>query len=126
MLYGTGRWAHFNVKLHFYEFGTLYTDKKFYTEVYCVHIYIIAHNNFVLPYRRMDAEFVEDVTFPDGSHVQPGTKFVKRWLLMNTGTHAWSANTKVKYNLFRMIPAYFCILYKQKEKTESSVHLYLS
>ncbi len=46
-------------------------------------------------YRRMDAEFVEDVTFPDGSHVQPGTKFVKRWLLMNTGTHAWSASTKV-------------------------------
>ncbi len=43
----------------------------------------------------MDAEFVEDVTFPDGSHVQPGTKFVKRWLLMNTGTHAWSASTKV-------------------------------
>ena len=45
--------------------------------------------------RRMDAEFVEDVTFPDGSHIQPSTKFVKRWQLRNIGTHAWTTNTKV-------------------------------
>ena len=45
--------------------------------------------------RRMDAKFVRDDTVPDGTHVQPGTKLVKRWVMKNTGTHAWSSNTKV-------------------------------
>ena len=45
--------------------------------------------------RRMDAEFIRDDTVPDGTHLQPGTRFVKRWLMKNTGNQGWSAATKV-------------------------------
>lgn len=36
-----------------------------------------------------DAEFVEDVTVPDGSPVVPGEPVVKTWLVRNTGTCGW-------------------------------------
>lgn len=44
---------------------------------------------------RMDAELIRDETIPDGTHVQPGTKLVKRWLIKNTGTSPWASGTKL-------------------------------
>ena len=46
----------------------------------------------------MSGEFLGDETIPDGTHVQPGTKLTKAWLLKNTGTHPWDSNTKVCKN----------------------------
>ena len=43
----------------------------------------------------MGAEFLRDETIPDGTHVQPGTRLTKRWILLNTGEQPWDANTKV-------------------------------
>lgn len=34
--------------------------------------------------------FVADVTYPDGDVVRAGQRFVKRWLLQNSGRVAWS------------------------------------
>ncbi|XP_076351024.1 uncharacterized protein LOC143247215 isoform X4 [Tachypleus tridentatus] len=48
-------------------------------------------------YRFMDAYFLEDETIPDGTRLQPGTKFVKRWRVQNTGTKPWTAGTVLKY-----------------------------
>jgi len=36
-----------------------------------------------------DAEFVSDVTVPDGTSLAPGTFFTKTWRLRNTGTCTW-------------------------------------
>jgi hypothetical protein len=36
------------------------------------------------------AEFVEDVTVPDGYAFQPGASFVKTWRLKNSGTSTWT------------------------------------
>jgi hypothetical protein len=38
------------------------------------------------------AEFINDVTYPDGSNLAPGTAFVKTWRLKNTGTCTWGPN----------------------------------
>ncbi len=35
------------------------------------------------------AEFVADVTVPDGTNVEPGEKFTKTWRLKNVGTTTW-------------------------------------
>ena len=43
----------------------------------------------------MDAEFIKDQSIPDGTHLQPGTKFVKKWQVRNTGTHPWAEDTCV-------------------------------
>lgn len=49
------------------------------------------------------AEFIEDVTIPDGSKVSPGERFVKTWRLRNTGTCAWTTGYKVvSIGRFRM------------------------
>ncbi len=37
----------------------------------------------------LDATAVSDVTIPDDTKMQPGTKFTKTWLVRNTGTQAW-------------------------------------
>lgn len=37
------------------------------------------------------AEFVADVTVPDGTNFAPGEAFVKTWRLKNTGTTTWDA-----------------------------------
>lgn len=37
------------------------------------------------------AEFVDDVTYKDGSLVDPNASFVKTWRLVNTGTCSWSS-----------------------------------
>ena len=41
------------------------------------------------------AQFVSDLTAPDGSTFAPGTAFTKTWRLMNVGTCAWTTS----YNL---------------------------
>lgn len=40
-----------------------------------------------------DADFVEDITFPDNTDVERGTPFIKTWRLRNVGTCAWDSNT---------------------------------
>jgi len=37
--------------------------------------------------------FVRDVTFPDGTKVQPGSVFVKTWRVRNDGAASWTAGT---------------------------------
>ena len=49
--------------------------------------------------RRMDAEFVEDENFPDGSRVVPERPITKRWVMKNTGLCSWDSNTKVHINI---------------------------
>ena len=50
--------------------------------------------NNLAPFR---AEFVRDVTYPDGTYVVPGASFTKTWRLRNVGTQAWDTNTKLVY-----------------------------
>lgn len=38
------------------------------------------------------AEFVKDVTIPDGTQYAPGTKFTKTWRLKNVGQATWTTN----------------------------------
>src|SRR5512141_1939006 len=38
------------------------------------------------------AQFVSDLTIPDGSAFAPGTGFIKSWRLLNTGTCAWTTS----------------------------------
>ncbi|XP_028930521.1 next to BRCA1 gene 1 protein isoform X2 [Ornithorhynchus anatinus] len=42
----------------------------------------------------LSAVFVDE-NLPDGTHLQPGTKFVKHWRMENTGSVQWSADTKL-------------------------------
>ncbi|NXF11851.1 NBR1 protein, partial [Smithornis capensis] len=37
-----------------------------------------------------------DENLPDGTRLQPGTKFVKHWRMKNTGNVEWSSDTKLK------------------------------
>jgi hypothetical protein len=39
-----------------------------------------------------NAIYISDVTIPDGTVLAPGAKFVKTWMLENTGTCTWSTN----------------------------------
>ncbi|OWF51345.1 next to BRCA1 gene 1 protein-like [Mizuhopecten yessoensis] len=51
-----------------------------------------------LPFKRnvgYDASFLYDVTIPDGTNVQPGTKLLKTWRMKNTGSHTWNERTKL-------------------------------
>jgi len=41
------------------------------------------------------AQFIKDVTVPDGTTYAPGVPFTKKWLLKNTGTCTWSGYTLV-------------------------------
>ncbi|NXI48114.1 NBR1 protein, partial [Galbula dea] len=43
----------------------------------------------------LSAVFVDE-NLPDGSHLQPGTKFIKHWRMKNTGNVEWSSDTKLK------------------------------
>ena len=56
--------------------------------------------NIVLFYSRMDAEFLADDNFPDGTQVEPQAPIVKRWLVKNVGQEAWDENTKVTITCF--------------------------
>ncbi|KAM4843775.1 next to BRCA1 gene 1 protein isoform 2-T2 [Thomomys bottae] len=44
----------------------------------------------------LSAAFVDE-NLPDGTHLQPGTKFIKHWRMKNTGNIKWSADTKLKF-----------------------------
>ncbi|CAD6953607.1 unnamed protein product [Tilletia controversa] len=45
----------------------------------------------------LDAEFVEDVSLPDGTVVAAGSRFDKVWLIRNSGTKAWPVNVGLKF-----------------------------
>ncbi|GEM_PF-1406046 len=47
------------------------------------------------PYDR--AEFVEDVTVPDGEIVQPGETFVKIWRVRNAGSTTWTPDYTLRH-----------------------------
>ncbi len=51
-------------------------------------------NNYLAPFR---AEFVKDVTYPDGTYVTPGTTFKKTWRLRNAGTQSWTTDMSLVY-----------------------------
>jgi len=38
---------------------------------------------------------IRDVTFPDGTKVQPGSVFIKTWRVRNDGPNAWPAGTRL-------------------------------
>ncbi|XP_068832078.1 next to BRCA1 gene 1 protein isoform X6 [Capricornis sumatraensis] len=44
----------------------------------------------------LSAAFVDE-NLPDGTHLQPGTKFMKHWRMKNTGNVKWSTDTKLKF-----------------------------
>ncbi|KAM6164329.1 next to BRCA1 gene 1 protein [Rhynchocyon petersi] len=44
----------------------------------------------------LSAAFVDE-NLPDGTHLQPGTKFIKHWRMKNTGNVKWSSDTKLKF-----------------------------
>ncbi len=37
-------------------------------------------------------EFIDDLTIPDGTEVLPGEKFIKQWLIKNTGSCNWNSS----------------------------------
>ncbi|RMC01515.1 hypothetical protein DUI87_21954 [Hirundo rustica rustica] len=41
----------------------------------------------------LSAVFVDE-NLPDGTHLKPGTKFIKHWRMKNTGNVEWSSDTK--------------------------------
>ncbi|GAB4398517.1 MAG: hypothetical protein OHK0052_21630 [Anaerolineales bacterium] len=41
-------------------------------------------------------QFLEDLTIPDGSRVQPGDRLDKRWQVVNTGECNWNAAYSVR------------------------------
>ncbi|NWX51320.1 NBR1 protein, partial [Steatornis caripensis] len=43
----------------------------------------------------LSAVFVDE-NLPDGTHLRPGTKFIKHWRMKNTGNVEWSSDTKLK------------------------------
>ncbi|XP_062451730.1 next to BRCA1 gene 1 protein isoform X2 [Rhea pennata] len=43
----------------------------------------------------LSAVFVDE-NLPDGTHLKPGTKFIKHWQMKNTGNVEWSSDTKLK------------------------------
>ncbi|XP_014814645.1 PREDICTED: next to BRCA1 gene 1 protein isoform X2 [Calidris pugnax] len=43
----------------------------------------------------LSAVFVDE-NLPDGTHLQPGTKFIKHWRMKNTGNVEWTSDTKLK------------------------------
>uniref|UniRef100_A0A8C3XAL1 Next to BRCA1 gene 1 protein n=1 Tax=Catagonus wagneri TaxID=51154 RepID=A0A8C3XAL1_9CETA len=44
----------------------------------------------------LSAAFVDE-NLPDGTHLQPGTKFIKYWRMKNTGNVKWNTDTKLKF-----------------------------
>ncbi|XP_072298445.1 next to BRCA1 gene 1 protein [Eucyclogobius newberryi] len=44
----------------------------------------------------MTATFLDE-NLPDGTRLRPGTKFIKYWKMRNTGSVAWTQDTKLKF-----------------------------
>ncbi|XP_048774182.2 next to BRCA1 gene 1 protein-like isoform X2 [Ostrea edulis] len=51
----------------------------------------------------MKAHFMGDLTIPDGTKIQPGTKFVKTWKIRNSGNIQWRRTTKL-HNISGNLP----------------------
>ncbi|MCA9942348.1 MAG: hypothetical protein KC449_02655, partial [Anaerolineales bacterium] len=47
--------------------------------------------------RRPDSKFMQDMTIPDDSLIQPGETFDKIWQLRNTGTQKWSEGFRLTF-----------------------------
>ena len=45
----------------------------------------------------LSAQFVADVTIPDGTEVEAGKPFIKTWRLRNTSSCAWESGYKLKF-----------------------------
>ncbi len=43
------------------------------------------------------AQFVSDITVPDGAAFTPGASFTKTWRFMNAGTCTWTTSYKLVY-----------------------------
>jgi len=41
------------------------------------------------------ADFIDDITIPDGTEMAPGTVFTKTWKIKNIGTCTWNANYRI-------------------------------
>lgn len=64
---------------------------------------LLQSNSLMLPLQpcapvmpTLSAAFVDE-NLPDGTHLQPGTKFIKHWRMKNTGNVKWSTDTKLKF-----------------------------
>ncbi|XP_018410762.1 PREDICTED: next to BRCA1 gene 1 protein [Nanorana parkeri] len=44
----------------------------------------------------LSAVFVDE-NLPDGTHLQPGTRFIKHWRMRNTGNVKWNMDTKLNF-----------------------------
>ncbi|XP_063816139.1 next to BRCA1 gene 1 protein isoform X4 [Pseudophryne corroboree] len=44
----------------------------------------------------LSAVFVDE-NLPDGTHLQPGTRFIKHWRMKNTGNVKWNLDTKLNF-----------------------------
>ncbi|NXK73662.1 NBR1 protein, partial [Amazona guildingii] len=62
----------------------------------------LQHSTFLSPTQpfqavvpTLSAVFVDE-NLPDGTHLKPGTKFIKHWRMKNTGSVEWSSDTKLK------------------------------
>ncbi|MGC8857124.1 MAG: NBR1-Ig-like domain-containing protein [Anaerolineae bacterium] len=44
-----------------------------------------------------DLKFLEDLTFPDGSLVAPGSSIDKQWLVLNSGSCNWDSRYRLKF-----------------------------
>ncbi|XP_030829719.1 next to BRCA1 gene 1 protein [Strongylocentrotus purpuratus] len=51
----------------------------------------------LLALAKYGAGFVSDGNLPDETHLQPLTKFVKSWIMINNGSVKWNSDTKLKY-----------------------------
>ena len=71
-----------NCGINFYNY-----NYGFNTGYYC-------SNAYLAPFR---ADFVRDVTYPDGTYVAPGTSFKKTWRLRNAGTQSWTTDMSLVY-----------------------------
>lgn len=46
---------------------------------------------------RDEAQFINDVTIPDGTSLKPGTSFIKTWRIRNSGDKPWTAGYQLAY-----------------------------
>ena len=44
-----------------------------------------------------EATFIDDITIPDGTELEPDTPFTKTWRLLNAGTCTWNPNYKLYF-----------------------------
>lgn len=52
---------------------------------------VVSHTSLV---PTMAALFLDE-NLPDGTRLEPGTKFIKYWKMRNSGTISWTSETKV-------------------------------